>query len=234
MTDPVDHRPRVAAARRDRMRAHLLRSALRAALGHGTVAVPLEDLLAAADVSRATFYKYFADVPAAMRAMGVALADELIRHVDLRLERHDDPAERLAIGLTGILRLVRQAPALGELLAHMGWPLADTGDGHAFDRLVRPDVERGLRQRRFARIEPALATEMVAGLTIAAAHRLARTPDAAGLIEQATSSMLRALGVAPDDARMLAKVPRHPMPAPEEDSMLALLAAAAATGEDPE
>lgn len=209
--DPVspapDHRPAVAAARRDRMRAHLIESALRAVLAQGSVGVPLEALLAQADVSRGTFYKYFPDVQSLVQTMASALSDELIASLHPLVQSVDDPAQRLAAGMWAVLGLVQRAPLLGQLLASTGWPQVQPDEAHAFHRLVRSDVERGQRLRRFARMDPSLAMELLAAHVVAASRRLASDGDAAQLTRQTVASLLRCLGVDDRDARLLAQRP---------------------------
>ena len=56
---PNDHRPRVAAERRARMRRKLVESALFVFAEKGVDASVIEDVIAAAGVSRGTFYNYF-------------------------------------------------------------------------------------------------------------------------------------------------------------------------------
>ena len=55
----TDHRPRVAAERRARMRRKLVESALLVFAEKGVDASVIEDVIAAARVSRGTFYNYF-------------------------------------------------------------------------------------------------------------------------------------------------------------------------------
>ena len=54
-----DHRTRVAAERRARMHRKLVESALLVFAEKGVDASVIEDVIAAADVSRGTFYNYF-------------------------------------------------------------------------------------------------------------------------------------------------------------------------------
>lgn len=228
MSQPDDHRPRVAAERRDRMRRHLLESAWRAVQSHGSAALPLEALLAEAQVSRATFYKYFADVPAVVRAMAVEVSDELIAALDPLVKAHDDPAARLACGLLGSLRAVQARPALGLLLAGAGWPAVDLGPQHALHRLVGADLERGMKKRRFVRMDLSLALDLMQAAAIAAAHRLAMPDVPPDLVPQAVSAALRQLGLPADEAQALARLPLD-LPTPPPGSWLGQAAVAAGT-----
>jgi hypothetical protein len=74
-------------------------------------------------------------------------------------------------------------------------------------RLVRPDVERGQRTRRFVRMDPSLAMELLAAHVVAASQRLAGGGDSAQLAKQTVAALLRCLGVDDQDARRLAQGP---------------------------
>ncbi|RVT51046.1 TetR/AcrR family transcriptional regulator [Rubrivivax albus] len=202
-----DHRTVVAAARRDRMRTHLIESALRAVLAQGSVSVPLESLLVHADVSRGTFYKYFPDVRALVQSMATTLSGELIAALHPMVESIDDPAERLATGMLTVLGLVQRAPMLGHLLANSSWLLVQPDEDHPFLKLVRSDVERGQRTRRFARMDLPLAMELLAAHVVAASRRLAGGGDATRLARQTVTALLRCLGVEDREARRLAEGP---------------------------
>lgn len=202
-----DHRPAVAAARRDRMRTHLVESGLRAVLAQGALNVSLETLLAQADVSRGTFYKYFPDVPTLVQCLATALSGELIAALHPMVEPIEDPAERLATGMLAVLGLVQRAPMLGQLLAHSSWPMVLPDEDHPFLKLVSKDVERGQRLRRFARMDLPLAMELLAAHVVAASRRLAGGGEATPLARQTVAALLRCLGVDDGEARRLADRP---------------------------
>jgi len=54
-----DHRHRVAARRRERMRPRLLASAMRLIAEKGAASTSIDDVISAAEVSRGTSYNYF-------------------------------------------------------------------------------------------------------------------------------------------------------------------------------
>lgn len=202
-----DHRPAVAAARRDRMRTHLIESSLRAVLAQGSVSVSLESLLSFADVSRGTFYKYFPDVPALVQTMATVLSGELIAALHPMVETIDDPAERLATGMRAVLGLVQRTPMLGPLLANSSWLLVQPDEDHPFLTLVRADVERGQQTGRFDTMDLSLSMELLAAHVTAASRRLAASGDAQQLAAQTVAASLRCLGVDAHEAQQLAEIP---------------------------
>ena len=84
-----DHRVRVAKGRRERMVARLLQSVMECYGLHVLAGPPtVEEVVARADVSRATFYKYFNSVDEAIEQRASALVDEMIESLkDLVGER---------------------------------------------------------------------------------------------------------------------------------------------------
>ncbi len=224
MTATHDHRPAVAAQRRARMRMRLLETALHVVAARGPVAVTIDDFVAHAQVSRGTFYKYFPDAQGLVEAMAHRVSDELIAHLHPMVEAHDDPAARIASGMLGVLRLAVRLPALGGLLAHLGWPRAEVDAPHAFFTLVGHDLERGLRTRRFAAMDLRLALDLTAAAVIAGAHRLVSEKTPADYPAQVTAACLRGLGITATEARRLADIEVR-LPALSEGSMLARLAA---------
>src|SRR5271154_6284970 len=74
-----DHRVRVAKVRRERMGARLLQAVMECYAGHVLSGPPtVEEVIARADVARATFYKYFNSVDEAIEQRASQLVDEMI------------------------------------------------------------------------------------------------------------------------------------------------------------
>lgn len=218
-----DHRSLVAARRRERTRAHLLETAVYMVVERGGEAIPIDELLARAEVARGTFYKYFPDAASLVQAMSTAITEELITHLDALVKTRADPAERLAIGMLGVLQLAERLPPLGALLARSGWPHASLGPSHALHRLVAPDLARGLASGRFVAIDLRIALDLTAGLALAGAHRIASEVVADDYAAQLTATWLRALGLGAAEASRLAALAPE-LPALPPDSLLARLA----------
>ena len=72
-----DHRPRVAAERRERMRLRLLSTAVRIGAEKGPAAITIDDVVVGAEVSRGSFYKYFPSTDALLREVATQIANEL-------------------------------------------------------------------------------------------------------------------------------------------------------------
>lgn len=190
---PADHRPRVAAERRGRMRARLLECALEISAAKGPERLTVDDVIAAAEVSRGTFYKYF-DAPGSLvQELAVEVSDAVIRTMHPLVEPLDDLAERMATGVRTALRLVRAHPVLGAFMVRAGWPVSERTQ--AFFVVVGADLRQGIRQGRFARMHADVALNLLAGSMVGAMHSLTQGGVPRDFEEQTAGTILRALGV---------------------------------------
>jgi AcrR family transcriptional regulator len=217
-----DHRPAVAARRRERMRARLLHAALEVVAEKGSVAASIDDFVAHARVSRGTFYKYFPDVPSLVQAMAEAVSHELIAHLHPMVDTFEDPAQRIAVGMLAVLQMAQRLPPLGGLLTHLGWPRAEVSELHTFFVLVGRDLDLGLRQRRFAKMDLRVALDLTAGLVIGAAHRLTTEPMPPDYAKQVTMACLCGLGLTRAQARAIVAI-KFAVPDVSSDSVLGQL-----------
>ncbi len=200
-----DHRVRVAAQRRQRMRAQLCDAALRVMADSGPDAATVDAIVQAAGVSRGTFYKYF-DAPADLiREVGIELAQEMIVTVGPVLQGHDDPAVRLSQGFRIILTLVRAEPVLGRFLIRAGWPVTDTVA--AFSAQVVANLTEGLALGRFRQVPLAVAEALVGGLSIGMMRAVIAPGADPGLESKAAVTLLMALGLDDAEAASIAILP---------------------------
>ena len=94
-----DHRTRVAAERRARMHRKLVESALLVFAEKGVDAPVIDDVIAAAGVSRGTFYNYFRTNGELLAAAIQQLGNELVEHIEERVKAIPSPAVRVFTGL---------------------------------------------------------------------------------------------------------------------------------------
>ena len=201
---PADHRHRVAAERRERMRGRLLRSALLLATVKGPTAMSIDDVIVDAQVSRGTFYKYFSSADELVRALAAALAGELIRIAEPFVRPHADPMERIARGIRVVSRFALMHPPVAEFLVRLGWPGDDSPNMLEF---VRRDIEEGFRLACFTPMPMSMALNIVAGAVFGAMRRILEPDCAEDISEQAPAVALRALGARHEDADRLSRAP---------------------------
>jgi AcrR family transcriptional regulator len=197
-----DHRPRVAAERRERMRARLLASALRLVAEKGPTATSIDDVISAAEVSRGTFYKYFPSPDALVRELAIEIANELIGMAEPVVLSYDDPAERVSSGMRLVARLAIDHPLAATFLVRLGWPDA-RGPNMLLD-FVKRDLMEGIRQGRFTRMPIALALNIVTGAVLGATHCMLEPGCDSDFAEQSAAAALRALGLDAKSAERIA------------------------------
>jgi AcrR family transcriptional regulator len=214
-----DHRVRVAAARRERMRSRLIDSALQVFASQGLDATPIEDVIAYAQVSRGTFYNYFKTNEELFAAVLEAINNELLALVDATILPRPDPAERLACGVRLVLHTARAYPLFAKFSSRVS--LEQAARNNLAMEYVPRDLRQGVEQGRFALTELRLGLDMVVGMTrLAMFSMLAVPPVAATYPEQATEVILLGLGMDKAEAMRLAHLPLEAVILPPE-SLLA-------------
>ena len=226
-----DHRPRVAAERRERMRARLFGSALQLVAAKGPAATSIDDIIAAAEVSRGTFYKYFPSPDALVRELAFEMAKDLVYLADPLVRERNDPAERVACGIRLVARLALHHPVAAGFLVQLGWP--DTHGRNALLDFVRRDLAEGMKLGRFLQVPMPLALNMVSGGVIGAIHCMLRGSCEPDFAEMTAAAVLRALGVAGKTADTLARKRLVPLPDFPEGLLAATLPVASAAQAKP-
>jgi AcrR family transcriptional regulator len=204
-----DHRPRVAAERRERMRLHLLSAALRVVAKKGPAALSIDDVVSAAEVARGTFYKYFPSPEALVSELAVESANELIRIAEPVVQRYEDPAERVACGIRLVSRMAIDNPVVASFIVRLGWP--DLRGPDLLLDFVRRDLSAGIRRGRFKRMPITLALNIVAGAALGAAHCMLDPKCEPDFAEQTAAAALRALGLDAKTAQRIATRPLQPV-----------------------
>lgn len=220
-----DHRTRVAAERRERMRRRLFESALQVVARKGPAATSIDDVIQAAEVSRGTFYKYFDAPDRLFDALALEVAGEIIRMAEPAVVDIADPAQRVAVGMRLTIHLSRSNPEVGGFLVRLGWPGVRQGEA-LLDPLQR-DLRQGIRKGRFASMPMRLALNIVSMTVLGAVHAMLEMRSPGAFAEQAVESALRALGVDHKEALRLATL-ELPPPQPVEGGLLGADSAARA------
>ena len=214
-----DHRTRVAAERRERMRRRLFGSALQLVAKQGPAATSIDQVIQAAEVSRGTFYKYFGSPDALFDELSLELANEMIRMADPQVVRIKDPAQRVATGIHLIIQMAISSKEVAGFLVRLGWP--DFSNRKVLLEFVQRDLEEGMRQGRFVQMPVSLAVNIVSMTVIGTVHLMLAPRPPRDLAAQAVASALRALGVSQKEAARLAAV-ELPVPGSVEGGLLCM------------
>jgi AcrR family transcriptional regulator len=225
---PEDHRTRVAADRREKMRARLIESAMLVFARRGAEGSVIDEVISVAEVSRGSFYHYFRTNEELLAAVAAEVGNQLLQIVDPVVRELPDPAARVACGIRLALMVARAHPHLAGFMVRVG-PPALGAQSLATVYLPR-DIQAGIDSGRFAVMPPRLAFDLITGPVLAAFHTLQTERVPEDYPQQMAQAVLMALGVAKAAAAKAASLPLPPLQLPS-DSLLVRAQARAALGE---
>lgn len=225
-TSKPDHRSRVAAERRERTRARLVESALAVFAEKGVGASVIQEVIAAADVSQGTFYNYFRTNDDLLIAVAEQLSNEVLATIEEEVNKHEDPAARIAMGVRLYLYKARAFPLFARFIVSTGLHLASPHN--LIYEYVPPHLEAGFASGRFHRIPMEVALDLISGQALLAIARLASGEAAEDYPELVAATLLRAFGLPQHEADKIAFTPLEPIAIPE-DSLVARATARAVT-----
>ena len=229
-----DHRPRVAAERRERMRRRLIESAMIVFADKGVGASVIPDVVAAAEVSQGSFYNYFRTNEDLLAAVSNELSSDMIVLIESAVGEIADPSLRVATGTRCYLHLVRSHRLLARFLAGAGLRLVGAGkearEGSAVYHFLPADLEEGQKRGDFVDAPVDTLVDIIKGAGLVAIDRMAHGRVAKSYPDTIVAGMLRALGVPADAAARLCVQPL-PRLVPAADSLLARVQARVAAAE---
>ena len=206
---PNDHRPRVAAERRARMRRKLVESALLVFAEKGVDHSVIEDVIAAAGVSRGTFYNYFRTNEELLEAAIDELGNEVVDLIESRVKATPSPAARLFTGFRLYLDVARRVPLFAKFIARVG-PQALGPDNLVF-KYIPVHIAEGIAAGEFIDAPVRVSLDMVVGAGLIAVARIsARRADEAYLAAM-LSALARSLGFDPARTEALISEPLAPL-----------------------
>jgi len=222
----TNHRTRVGAERRERMRQRLIETAMIVFAEKGVRATVIPDVVAAAEVSQGSFYNYFRTNDDLLTAVAQELSMGMIGAIEAVVADIADPALRVATGLRFYLHMARSNRLLARFIAACGAQALDARSGI----LVLPDdLAEGWKRGDFHLLSLDVAADAVVGACWAALVRMAQGGRIAkDYPDQIVAVILRALGVSAAIADRLVATPL-PKLAVAPDSLLARAQARAAT-----
>ena len=186
--------------------------AAQALLAEGRTAVSIQDITDRAGVAFGSFYNYFeskdeffeAGVRATISAYA-ALLQDLVAGIE-------DPAEVFCASFRLTGRLQRRIPEQVRVLLHGGTSILGRDEGLA--PLARRDLQNGIDAGRFDLENAELGLMAVGGALLGLLQMLEDHPELDDCVvsDQFTARVLRALGVASDDAAELCARPLPDLP----------------------
>jgi AcrR family transcriptional regulator len=204
-----DHRPRVAAERRARMRRKLVESALLVFAEKGVDASVIDDVIAAAGVSRGTFYNYFRTNAELLVAASEELGNEIVHLIETHVHAIPSPAARLLTGLRLYLDVAQRFPLFARFVAQAGArPLSPD---NLIYQYLPIHLAEGVKVGEFTNAPVLVLLDVIVGAGVVAVVRLA-----AGLADEAylravLLTLMRALGLPSERAERLIATPLAPL-----------------------
>ena len=201
----VNLEARAAAAenRKAQTRERLLDAAILVIGDKGPDASSVEDFVAAADVSRGTFYNYFPTMEDLLRAVRRKLTDALMAVLDAHLPSSIPASSRLATRLHSHFALVSHDPAWGWVVMRLDATRLGRTPAmeESFDRMYREGVAAG----EFRPADPLAVRSLTFGTS-----RMVQRDILLGLAtpehkERVVALLLVTFGLTPEDAERISR-----------------------------
>ncbi|GGF15687.1 TetR/AcrR family transcriptional regulator [Subtercola lobariae] len=191
--ESTDHRVRVARQRRERMHRRLLEAVLVCFAETPFGGSPtVEVVIAKADVSKATYYKYFASIDEAVQQLGQTMADDMVEIAkSMFTPTNTAPFRMTAAMQIFLIRSVRE-PVWAAFVSRADVMGPTSEVRHGIDMHIRAARESGFLT--FTSQQSALALAL--GTLSEGMRHLAQTPteDVLPFVHDTMALMLRGLG----------------------------------------
>lgn len=209
-SEPPVRRPDRVARRRDRTRQRILEVAEDLVRARGVEAVTVDDITEAADIARRSFYHHFRSKHELLVPIARAHTRSLNRRIDRLIEKVEDPAEVVSIGMRHTLRGLVADPLCAWFILRSGLPHDRLREG--IGESAARDLERGVDTGRFLLGNARVLGDMLGGAVVGvlSAHLQGTLGEAD--LDDVVEYMLRVLGVPPQDARDIAHRDLSPLP----------------------
>lgn len=198
-----DHRVRVARERRQRMRSHLLNAVMAVCADDTPNSTKvIDDVVAYAEVSRGTFYKYFVSLDEAIAELGAMLAEEMTVSIWPVQSALSDPREKTAIGSQIFMRRAMLDPHWGGFLARIGLLTPE----NTMIRRMMDDIREGMQAGVYDLPSVESGLDLLVGSKIEAIRRIIRHHGhiSATYPRVISTLILRGFGVASKEAHEIA------------------------------
>jgi len=198
------------ATKRDRTRAQLIAAATRVFAARGFEAAAIQEIAAVAGVANGTFYNYFPTKESILEAAAIEYGVSHCERIDASCRGIDDAAERMAIGGRRYMLLAVEEPEKARFM--MSIALASRVWDERILPYVRRDLLLGIKQKRFQVASKEAAMDLITGTNYAAIRSLLDGKAGRSHITAAAASVLRGLGMTPEEADAVVRRPLPPLP----------------------
>jgi AcrR family transcriptional regulator len=193
--------------RRAQTRARLLAAARKLFATRGFEQTTIRDVARDADTALGSFYNYFRTKEDVLAALLEEVLEQHLELLEQRQRQADDVAERVSIAHRHLLATVRSDPEWGWLLVRLD--VEHRILEHVLAESAMCDLRDGIDTGRFAVTDADVALQASGGALLAVMHAALRGVLPAGYDGAHAEGVLRSFGVAPAQAREIA---RRPLP----------------------
>jgi AcrR family transcriptional regulator len=205
--DLENHRTRVGVARREKTRASIMKNAIAVFATKGPDLPVIDDFIAAAGVSRGTFYNYFNTTGELLVALTGEMSDEALGVIDPQVLKLVDPATRMCVGTRLYCQVACRYPLWGMFLTRIGSNHAVRGK--LLDAYLSRDIESGIAAGTFKVRNANVVRDMILGSIFFGIETILTESDINGAahIEEMMHLVLHGLGLPDGEARRIASMP---------------------------
>ena len=200
-----DHRVRVGAQRSEKTRLRFLETALKVLSDKGLDAAVIDDFIAAAGVSRGTFYNHFRTTNELLLALATSMSDEVLQIVDPLVLSYDDPMQRFAAGTRLYMQMALRYPLWGGFITRVGTRIATRGQ--LIDMYLTRDLSMALEEKRISVSNVLVARDIVLGSIFYGIETMLTESTHENHPEHMMHCVLIGFGLSPEEARRIAFAP---------------------------
>lgn len=200
-----DHRVRVGAQRREATRLRLIESALTVLAEKGPDTAAIEDFIAAAKVSRGTFYNYFRTTTELLQAVAGSMSDEILQVVDPVVQQFTDPVARFSAGSRLYMQTAMRYPMWGAFITRVGTRVA--ARGQLIDVYLNRDLQDAMAMKRLKLDNVLVARDVVLGTIFFGIETMLTEPTHDHHPEHMMRCVLRGFGLPDAEAEAIAFAP---------------------------
>jgi len=201
---------RTGAARRAQTREKLLAAALTVFAERGLDAPAIDDFIAAAGVSRGTFYNHFKTTTELLSGLTAELNDKVNSSIERNVMRHDDPLKRLVCACLLWMSLAVDYRAWGDFVLRAG-----LRNGKLVDLYLQRDLSAAQKAGSTEFSSVLAAEDLVLGCLSQGVDSVLRGRASRDHLRDVLFNMLRGLGVKKAAASRLASTPEEQIELPQ-------------------
>jgi len=191
--------------KRERTHRALVIAAIQVIARDGLAAATPGQIAAAADVTSVTFYNYFKSKAEIVNAVGLFIAETIRKRSAPGRAALATSAERMAAGCLRYLHLAELSPGFAMLVVEVAE--AEPAFLELVGTFVKQELRQGIREKDFAPLRDAVATDLVVGSVMRAMRRIAQGGAPRSHRTDVTLAILRGLGLPTAEAHRIVGQP---------------------------